>query len=64
MITWLIRPPRPCCRCRARRAPLLRAEQTPLEPLPAHRGARPAQAKWEPHDQRGQPKWERRTRHL
>ena len=31
--------------CRAGRAPLLRAEQTPLEPLPAQGGARPAQAK-------------------
>jgi len=30
-----------------------------LSPLPG--STRPAQAKREPHDQRGQPNWERRT---
>ncbi len=40
------------------RAPLLRAEQPPLEPLPAHR-TRPPQAKQEPPNQHGQPKSER-----
>jgi hypothetical protein len=38
-------PTRSCCACRARRALLLRAGQTPLEPLPAHCGTRSAQAR-------------------
>jgi hypothetical protein len=47
MITWPIAfaPARFCCDLRARRAPLLRAEQTPLEPLLAHCGTRSAQAR-------------------
>src|SRR5207249_11351616 len=42
----LVLPVRPCHERRGEgRAPLLRAEQTPLEPLLAHHGARSAQAR-------------------